>query len=296
MDSDTELEVFGEALDYYNRISHSPLCVSDGASSTSSLEGNINDVPGIIIMYDRETEENRHDNPILQECDRCDIIFSDIQEVEEHSSSKKKTLNSSKMLPQITEPLKALLYQGDEIDLSTKNGENSELGDNNCDGLADAWSGNQHQDDERKLADLRVDECKKDRFQSKRSGDEECEGTQMDAADDCKQSSAEPRNDDEAMAVDRGRERESSNGSADGSKTQEQLYFASRRVAKRASRGCAALHCIALHCAALYWIASYCIALLGTFDAKSSSLLLVPYLHLACCTSSLLAFLLYSGC
>jgi hypothetical protein len=240
MDSDTELEGVREALDYYNRITHSPLCVSDGTSSTSSLEG-INDVPGIVIMYDTETEESRHDNPILQECERCDITFSDIQDVEEHSSSKIKRLESRS---QIIDPQKSLLYQGDEIEHSTENRGNSELGESKSERHAGAWSRNRHRHDERKFVDLRGDDDENNRFQSKRSGDEEFEGIQMAAADDYKESSAQPKNDDEAMSVDR--EREGSSRSAGRSKTEEQLYFASRRVAKRASRGCVALHDVAL--------------------------------------------------
>jgi hypothetical protein len=277
MDSDTELEGVREALDYYNRITHSPLCVSDGTSSTSSLEGNNNDVPGIIIMYDTETEENRIDNPILQECDRCDITFSDIQDVEEHRNNKKKRLESRS---QIIDPQKSLLYKGDEVERSTENGENSELGKSDSERLTGAWSRNQHHYDERKFVDLRGDDKEKDRFQSKRSGDEEFEGIQMAAADDYKEPNILPRNDDEAMAVDS--EREGGNRSADRSKTEEQLYFASRRVAKRASRGCVALCCIAL---------------LGTFEAKSGSLLLLSCLNFGLYTSSpfVFLFLLYYG-
>jgi hypothetical protein len=246
MDSDTELEGAREALNYYNRITNSPLCVSDGTSSTSSLEGNNNDVPGIIIMYDTETEENRHGNLRLQECDRCDITFSDIQDVEEHSSNKKKRSESRS---QIIGPQKSLLHQGVEVEHSTEKGRNSEVGESKSERLVGAWSRNQHHHDERKLVDLRRGDNEKDRFQSKRSGDEGFEGTQMAAAaaaaaaQDCKESSAQPKNDNEAMVVDR--ERDGGNRSADKSKTEEQLYFASRRVAKRASRGCVALRCTA---------------------------------------------------
>lgn len=271
MDSDTELEGVREALDYYNTITHSPLCVSDGTSSTSSLEGNNNDIPGIIIMYDTEPVENRQESPILQDDDRCDVIFSDILEVVENS--KRKRLESAERRSRMNDTQKSLLYHSDEIEFGTENRGYSELGESFSERSTGAWSRNQYQHDGKEFNDSRGDDNEKDRFQSKRSGDEERDGISMAAADDCKESSNKPRNNDESMAVDR--VRADGNRSADNSKTQEQLYFASRRVAKRASRGCVALHNVALY---------------RTIYAKLLPLHPLCCLHLAFYTSSPLHF------
>lgn len=275
MDSDTELEGVREALDYYNTITHSPLCVSDGTSSTSSLEANNIDVPGIIIMYDTEPVQSRQDSPILQDFDRCDVIFSDILEVVENS--KRKRLESAERRSRMNDTQKSMLYHCDEIEFGTENRGYSEVGESSSERPSGAWSRNQYQHDGKEFNDYRGDDNEKDRFQSKRSGDEERNGISMAAADDCKESSNEPRNGYESTAVDR--VRADGNRSADNTKTQEQLYFASRRVAKRASRG---------------WVALHYVALFRAIFAKSFSLLPICCLHLAFYTYSQFAFLLYS--
>lgn len=249
MDSDTDLEVVREALGYYNKINHSPLCVSDGTSSTSSLEGNSNETSTIIIMYDTEPEENdvRQNSTPLQQFDRCDITFSEPHVVAEHRSSKKSQSGNTEMTSQTIEHQKSMLQQSDEKEHSTENRGNSEQEESKSELLSGVLSKSQNQVDEKESANLRGSGPEKGRFQYKRSGDEVSLEIPMGAADDCKAASSDARKDDEAMEVGS----PSGYKSADGTRTQEQLYFASRRVAKRASRGCVMLCCVALCRAAL---------------------------------------------